>query len=85
MDAGNIFPPVAIAGQMGRRLSIEIVGIDVIAGKPEENGVTDAIVTIGESAAVFMTNATGAGHRSTVIIVGNRGVRSCLYQGTSSA
>ncbi|KXG87228.1 hypothetical protein ATO67_21030 [Agrobacterium bohemicum] len=66
MDADSTFPLVAIAGQIDRRLNIEI------GGKPEENGVIDAIVANGENAAIFMTNARGGGDMSIVTTDGNR-------------
>lgn len=50
---------------MGRRVNIEIGGIDVIAGKQDENGVIDAIVV------TFTTNANGVGGRSIVTIDGD--------------
>ncbi|KXG87466.1 hypothetical protein ATO67_19370 [Agrobacterium bohemicum] len=66
MDADSTFPLVAIAGQIDRRLNIEI------GGKPEENGVIDAIVANGENAATFMTDANGVGEMNIVTIDGNR-------------
>ena len=69
MDADSTFPLVAIAGQMGLRLNIEIGGIDGNGGKPEENGVIDAN---GGNAATFMTDANGVGEMSIVTIDGNR-------------
>ena len=72
MDADSTFPLVAIAGQMGRRLNIEIGGIDGNGGKQEENGVIDAIVANGGNAATFMTNARGVGDMSIVTTDGNR-------------
>jgi hypothetical protein len=65
VDAVSICLHEAIADQMGRRVNIEIGGIDVIAGKQDENGVIDAIVV------TFTTNANGVGGRSIVTIDGD--------------
>ncbi len=43
---------------MALRVSIAIGGIDVTAGKPDENG---AIVANGENAATTTTDANGVG------------------------
>ena len=89
MDAASTFPHGAIADRTARRASTEIGGIDVIAGKPEENGVIDAIVANGENAATFMTNANGVGDMSTVTIDGNAWILTRLlatywtYRGSS--
>lgn len=56
-DADSTFPHVAIADQMALHASIAIGGIDVTAGKPDENG---------ENAATTMTNGNGVGDMNIV-------------------
>ncbi len=53
---------------MALHVSIAIGGIDVTAGKPDENG---AIVANGENAATTMTNGNGVGDMNIVTTDGN--------------
>lgn len=79
VDAASIFPHVVIADQTGHHANIVNGGTGVIAGKPEESGVTDAIVANGENAGVFTTNANDVGGMSIVTIDGDR--RYCRGRG----
>lgn len=65
MDVASTFPHVVIADRTVLHASIAIGGIDVIAGKLEESGVTDA------TAATFITNVNGVDDMSIVTIGGN--------------
>jgi len=58
---------VAIADQTALHASIAIGGIDVTAGKPDENG---------ENAAITMTNGNGVGDMSIATTDGNARILS---------